>query len=120
MFHGDRVNVNGSSMEILEDHDEIEVLQSELDLVTSEGISYLNTFEMRNFNVRQSNDQERRFAQIDKTIGRWLQQHIRSIGHTGKSQIPERNIDLNLPVTLAISTTPKKTLPHQQSFEQTP
>lgn len=32
VFHRDRVDMNGSSMEILEYHDEIKVLQSELDL----------------------------------------------------------------------------------------
>ena len=92
-----------STVEVLEYHNEIKVFQAKLELVSSDKRIYLNTFEMRDLDVCQRNDQERCFAQIDKTISRRLQQHIRSIRNTRESQIPEGNVDLNFPITLAIS-----------------
>src|ERR1700737_4878390 len=56
---------------------------------------------MCNFDIRQSNHQEWRLRQTDKTICRRQQQNIRPERHTIKTQIPEWNINLHLPVTLS-------------------
>jgi hypothetical protein len=62
---------------------------------------------MCNFNICQCYYQERRLGQADKTISGRQTQHIRPEWNTIKSQIPERNINLNFPITLLLAPLTK-------------
>ena len=81
------------------------------------GEAYLHTFEMNDFDIGKSNNQEWRFGQIDKAICRRLKQNIRSERDPLEPEIPEWNVNLYLSIALPLAPS-MKDIPHQRFSEQ--
>lgn len=69
---------------VFENEDEIELLERELD-----------TFQGCNFDLVESDNEERRFNEVHETFGGGLQPNVGSEGDTLKGQLSERNVNLD-------------------------
>ena len=81
---GDGVNVGRGAMEVFEDEDHVEVLESELD-----------TFQMGDFDFFKRDDGERRLGQLYQAIGGRLHENVRAVWNTTEPKIAEWNVDGN-------------------------
>ena len=69
---------------VFENEDEIKLLECELD-----------TFQGCNFDLVESDNEERWVDEVDETFGGGLQPNVGSEGHTLKGQLSERNVNLD-------------------------
>jgi hypothetical protein len=78
----DRVDVEGGFREVLEDQDKIELLET-----------VLHTFEGGDFNVGESDNEERRVREVDQTLCGGLQANTCTEWNTFEGKLSERDID---------------------------
>ena len=69
---------------VFENEDEIKLFECELD-----------TFQGCNFDLVESDNEERRFDEVDEAFGAGLQPNVGSEGYTLKGQLSERNVNLD-------------------------
>ena len=66
-----------------EDKDEIELLEPVLD-----------SLKVADLDLGEGDDGERHVGQVDETVGRRLEEHVRSERHSLETELPERNVDV--------------------------
>lgn len=79
-----RVDMERRFRKVFENEDEIKLFQCELD-----------TFQRCDFDLVESDDEERRVDQVDETFGGGLQPNVGSERNTFERQLSERNVHLN-------------------------
>lgn len=86
----DGVDVERRLREVLENEDHIKLLEAEL-----------YALQGSNLDIRERNDEEWGIREMDKTLRRRLQPHVRTEWHTLERQLAERNVRLQCLASLS-------------------